>query len=789
MDGKRSVKNALKNKLTEYLGLYTEGPPVGREEAVKIVPHLLKKAGTGIGITVLTYLFASSPLAYSAIPLGFALFCSLKSYVVWSYFGLLFASVTEMTGLALPLALIYTALFLGRYLIWRSYGDGGESFALFGESIGIRISEGLSASLLISAYRMAMNGFLYYDIFGGIFEVLTVPVFIYIFNCAVDKKYKHSAKREAGWVSLFAVTAFSLKDFSVFGLSVAAVFAIFMSLYVSKTGGLMRGGMYGLICGLACNIAFSPVYALCGMVSGLLWNIGVPLAVTLTCSVGILCGIYVDGIQSIGMFAPDFLCAALIFMPTAKYGLLPVLSYNSDMLLPSERMQSISLSEKKRRDTEARFEALSTAFSALSEVFYTLSDRVRRPGIVDAKELCDRACDEYCPRCAFHCICWENEYTSTLDVFSKMSKALCDNGRLERNAVVPYMLERCKHIDKMIEYINHEHALLIERKLKENKTEIFAMDYSSVSRLLEEALTINNEEYIPDTDMCRRLREASAYMNFYARDICVYGKRKISVLAGGIDLSRVKLSANEIRQAYENICGVKLTNPTFDIESDSVTMSLESARSFDVEYATAYDCKKNEKFCGDVICMFENDQDYFYSLISDGMGSGYEAALTSRLCGVYLKEMLSAGNSKPVSLEMLNNFIRSKNTECFATIDLLEVDLLRGKAGFIKSGAAASFVLRGDRIFRIASNTMPVGITREMNAEEVKFDLQDGDVIVMMSDGVGQSDEDTVRLSDMLTFSWEDDLQVMADKILEKSKAVCKRSDDISVGLLRVKKV
>ena len=82
---------------------------------------------------------------------------------------------------------------------------------------------------------------------------------------------------------------------------------------------------------------------------------------------------------------------------------------------------------------------------------------------------------------------------------------------------------------------------------------------------------------------------------------------------------------------------------------------------------------------------------------------------------------------------------------------------------------------------------MPVGITREINAEEVKFELEDGDVIVMVSDGVGQSAEELVAVSNILTYSWEDDLQKMADKILNNAVEGASRSDDVSVGIIRVK--
>lgn len=106
--------------------------------------------------------------------------------------------------------------------------------------------------------------------------------------------------------------------------------------------------------------------------------------------------------------------------------------------------------------------------------------------------------------------------------------------------------------------------------------------------------------------------------------------------------------------------------------------------------------------------------------------------------------MLSSGNRKSIVLKMLNNFIRNKNLECFATVDLLEIDLLSGEAGFVKSGAAASYVIRGGKLFKIASDSLPIGITREITAEDIRFTLLPGDLVVMISDGVSQSFEDGV---------------------------------------------
>ena len=790
MDVKKQEKRQIKTLVSKYIGMYVEGIPKDKEDIKKALPRILIAVSKAAGLCLLGFIFGSKTIAFSAIPLGTALLCSQKKNVTFAYIGTLISAVTEKTGLALPLTLIYTALYIMRILIWRTAENEKNRYELFCEPVSVRMVEGFCASLLISMYRAAAFGFLYYDILGGIFEVVSVPIFVRLFAFAGEEKYKFTSKGEICLMSFMIMTVFALKNIHFLGFSLGAVATVLITLYVSRQSGFTRGGTYGLICGLAFSPVTSPVYAICGMTSGLLWKLGISAALSLTSIVGILCGIYVSGWESLTNFAPNILCASVIFMPLAKYNLLPKIAlYSIGNTLTDEAEQNVILTEKRERDTKLRFEALSNAFTELSEVFYTLSDRVKRPGIIDTRELCDRVCDAYCPKCVFHRVCWEKEYSSTLDVFSKLSKKLCDVGHIEKGDVERYILQRCRNMEKIIDGINASHAKLLEERIKHNKTEVFAMDYEAMAHLLESAVRINGQEYVPDAKLCENLKKASRHMNFKAHNICVYGNRKLSIVAGGVDISKVKMSANEIRTCYENICGVKLTTPKFDIDGEYITMTLEAAKRFKTEYAAACDTKKNEKVCGDTICMFDNNEGYFYSLISDGMGSGKEAALTSRLCGIFLKKMLVAGNSKPIALEMLNNFIRSKNTECFATVDLLEIDLIKGKAGFIKGGAAASYVLRDDKIFRISSNTMPVGITREINAEEVKFDLQDNDVIVMVSDGVGQSAEDMARISDVLTYSWEDDLQKMAEKILKNATNSCKRSDDVSVGLIRVKEI
>lgn len=794
MDGKetkpkKSTKERFISFFGSYIGMYIENIPKTKQELLEGLPKALLYLVKCAICTLVGYWFGSKTLFYSALPLGTSLLCSARKNVPFIYLGLIISAATERTGLALPLFLIYTALIIARILVYRTYGKNTDKpFSLFCEEKTYQMVEGIGASIFISFYRAAYFGFLYYDIMGGLLEIALVPVLIYLYDLLFDEKYKYSFKKEIGFASLLISIVASLGGRLLFGFSMPIMAVCLIGLYMSKTAGAVRGASYGLVCGFAANSVLSPVFAFASMAAGILWKIGKAYAITIYCITGILCGIYVEGWQSLTDFAPEFLLCGVLFMGLTQFKLLPTLElYNEGITPTDEADTSRILSERKQKDTEKRIEALSSAFTELSEVFYTLSDRTRRPGLIDTQAMCDKVRENYCPKCLFKRTCWEKEYSSSKNVFSKIAKELCEKGYVEQDCVEPYFYERCMHMDRIIERINDSHGFLLESMIKENKTEVFAMDYEAMGHLLEYAVKHNCEEYSPDEEMRIKLAEAGRKLKLYARNVCVYGKRKKTIIASGVDINRMKLSAKEIKESYENLLETRLNEPRYNIEGDYITMVLTSARRFRAEFAASTSTKLNENYCGDLICMFENGNDYFYSLISDGMGSGREAALTSRLCGVFLKKMLMAGNSKPVALEMLNNFIRSKNTECFSTVDLLEIDLLNGKAGFIKSGAMASYILRGDRIFRIASNTMPIGITQRISAEEVKFELKNNDLIVMVSDGVGQSPEDLVRVGNILTFDCEDNLQALADKILSDAVKKGGRSDDISIGVIRIK--
>ena len=172
------------------------------------------------------------------------------------------------------------------------------------------------------------------------------------------------------------------------------------------------------------------------------------------------------------------------------------------------------------------------------------------------------------------------------------------------------------------------------------------------------------------------------------------------------------------------------------------------------------------------------------------MGSGREASEVSEICARFMEDMLAVGSMNEELLSLLNGFLcaRSESSlyECSATIDLAELDLISGRAVFFKSGAAPTYLFKGGSLFKLRSRTLPIGIMCRAESKRFEFDLSDGDVIVMMSDGVTGGHEECPWLFDLLRQNIESaGLERTADLIL-KYAVGHGSEDDISLAIIKI---
>ena len=123
-------------------------------------------------------------------------------------------------------------------------------------------------------------------------------------------------------------------------------------------------------------------------------------------------------------------------------------------------------------------------------------------------------------------------------------------------------------------------------------------------------------------------------------------------------------------------------------------------------------------------------------------------------------------------------------------MDLLEIDLLTGKAALYKGGAAPSYLRRGDKIYSLSSQSVPLGIIGELDAGKTEFSVEPGDIILMVSDGVlAGTDEDAdgsyVWLLDLLSSCDARSLEDTARRALRMARIAGSR-DDASAAVISI---
>ena len=303
---------------------------------------------------------------------------------------------------------------------------------------------------------------------------------------------------------------------------------------------------------------------------------------------------------------------------------------------------------------------------------------------------------------------------------------------------------------------------------------------------MNESRAIDERERLADDELSERLSLLLAECGFEGGIIKVFGERRRHVITAGDDPDGSLITSPELRRGIERILDTHLGEAEYFRRGKTVLMEVESARRYSLEAACATISGSSGEVSGDVTSSFESGDDFFYSLLSDGMGSGELARETADFVSRFMSYALSFGGFRDTVLQLLNHIIRRRGEECSATVDLFEVDLITGDALFIKSGAAPSFVKRDSSIFRIRSESAPIGVMSSVDAERMRVEIKDGDYVIMVSDGVSSTPEDAPWLIELLAEEPKRNLKEYAEYILSAAVKNSRTGDDMTVVVVKI---
>ncbi len=147
--------------------------------------------------------------------------------------------------------------------------------------------------------------------------------------------------------------------------------------------------------------------------------------------------------------------------------------------------------------------------------------------------------------------------------------------------------------------------------------------------------------------------------------------------------------------------------------------------------------KENETVSGDHYSVLESAKGRMTLILSDGTGSGERASRDSEKTLDLMEKMLEAGYETNAAINMVNIAFFAGNREySHPTLDVCDLNLYNGACSFYKVGGASSYLKRGNRVERIAYGSLPLGIFRTVENTEINRQLEDGDYVILMTDGV-----------------------------------------------------
>lgn len=147
--------------------------------------------------------------------------------------------------------------------------------------------------------------------------------------------------------------------------------------------------------------------------------------------------------------------------------------------------------------------------------------------------------------------------------------------------------------------------------------------------------------------------------------------------------------------------------------------------------------KETEKVSGDNYSFCEIESGRTIAILSDGMGSGEEACEESERVIEMMEKLLESGFRKEAAIQIINGALAAGEQEKnMSTLDICELNLYTGACDFVKVGAACTYIKRDNLVDRLSARNLPLGVFQQIEPETMHRQLQDGDYVIMLSDGV-----------------------------------------------------
>lgn len=401
--------------------------------------------------------------------------------------------------------------------------------------------------------------------------------------------------------------------------------------------------------------------------------------------------------------------------------------------------------EKMEAASEEKLKAYAKSFNGLSEVFKSMSEKKNHFTPDELGQIQNEITGKLCANCSSCAVCWEEDTTPLYGIISNMIASILRLGHPEKEDE-RNLKKFCKRSRDMTE----EAVRVFERaslnrawynRLLENR-QVIAEQLDAMAYIMEdcasEARLLDQEEYRKLSELRYQLRERG----IHTEELHLYEKMDGHYRLEASMRSRNGgcISAKTFVKVAENVIGrpFKATqgSRTF-LTKETIAFTFVEDTRFQNVQGIARVKKDGEQISGDNFSFQELENGEFIMSLSDGMGSGSVACKESELVLDLMERFLEAGFSIETAIRMMNSAMVMRGEQnLFSTIDLSAINLYTGELRMYKIGAAATFLKRKDGVECIFSTNLPVGAEQKIEIEKTQKQLESGDFLVMVTDGV-----------------------------------------------------
>lgn len=593
------------------------------------------------------------------------------------------------------------------------------------------------------------NGILLYNLFVIGFESVLVFTLTYIFSFSlpIEKISRDKMNREklvCTFITLALVLS-GLNNINLFGISMKNILSIVVIIYFAYYSGIMMGVSSAVAIGMVVymqNTEMPFIIALLAvgaLLAGLFRELGRAGSI-----LGFILGngiisFYINALGTSFLDYREIFYASIIFLIGSKFLNVDIEEYFVEASGVKEHYQ-----DKKSELALKKINEMENLFKSLGEILNRSIDEELEYPSMEVYGLIDDISKKTCGDCDQSEMCWGRDYYNTyyniLNLVNRMGDEEDVDGVLEE---ISWCNKKEELTDNIMEiYLAFKENKSLNIKLLENR-KLLAEQMDNISTIINEmgedlySNSIYNEEL--EEILIKELKNKR--MNVSDLSVVELSKDDVEVV---INMDRNVESLSQIEEIRKEVA----KHLGFSLGVDyTLGNSVGDRRTFTLVREKRFRCMTNvnkisnteEMMCGDSYTFGERENTHF-TAISDGMGIGKKAHKESSIAIELLEKLMEINMDKNLIIKTLNSVLRVKSTdEIFTTLDLSFIDLYTGKLQMIKNGCPSTFIKRGKEVKLINSTSLPIGILEDVDLNIYEEELEDGDIIIMMSDGLLES--------------------------------------------------